>query len=115
MDNQLLFEHAKEVGFEACELYYVSKSDTTIKVSEGEVEKHQMSSTHAICFRGLIGGKMGYAYTEKIDNEAIEMLIQTAKECAELVEKEDKEFIYEGKEECLDIISYDTRIAEMST
>lgn len=115
MDNQLLFERAKEAGFEACEVYYVNKSDTTVMVSEGEVESHEISSSQGICFRGIITGKMGYAYTEKIDEAAISMLITTAKECAMLVEQEDKEFIYNGEGHYAVMSNYDEAIPKLDT
>lgn len=115
MDKQQLFDRAKEAGFESSELYYVSKSDTTVMVCEGEVESHEISSNQAICFRGIIGGKMGYAYTEKFDEEAVEMLVNTAKECALLVEKEDKEFIYNGAGKYEEMASYDTKLLALDT
>lgn len=115
MDKQLLFKRAKEAGFESCELYFVNKSDTTVMVSEGEVESHEISSSQAICFRGIIAEKMGYAYTEKIDEDAIEMLITMAKECAFLVEQEDREFIYSGEGHYEVITNYDESILQIDT
>ncbi|MEG0013106.1 MAG: TldD/PmbA family protein [Cellulosilyticaceae bacterium] len=110
-----LFARAKEEGFEAYEIYYLSKANTSVMVSEGEVESHEINSSDTLCFRGIIAGKMGYAYTEKFDEEAVEMLVASAKECALLVEKEDKEIIYTGEESYASISSYDEAVANLDT
>lgn len=113
--KESLFARAKEEGFEEYEIYYLSKANTSIMVNEGEVESHEISSNDTLCFRGIIDGKMGYAYTEKFDEEAVEILVSGAKECALLVEKEDKEFIYKGEESYTPIENYDKAVAELDT
>lgn len=113
--KERLFDRAKEEGFDQYEVYYVSSENTSVMVSEGEVESHEINSSDTLCFRGMIENKMGYAYTEKFDEAAIEMLVTSAKECALLVEKEDKEFIYQGERIYNTFSNYDQSVAALDT
>ena len=54
---------------------------------------------------------MGYSYTEKLDDESIEILLLKAIECAELLESEDEEFIFGDKTKYVEVNSYDENIS----
>lgn len=112
--KEKLFIKAKEVGFEKYELYYGKSDSLSVSSSQGEVERYGLSTTIGASFRGIYNGKMGYSYTEKLDEESIEMLVFKAKECAELVESDDEEFIFEGGLEYTEVNSYDESIAKMT-
>ncbi|OOO00387.1 MAG: hypothetical protein ATN35_07555 [Epulopiscium sp. Nele67-Bin004] len=105
MNIQLLFDKAKEAGFSASEVYRVTVDSIEVGVTDATVKKHQISSSDAICFRGLMNGKMGYASTEKISDESIEQLIINAKDSALLIEKDDQEFIYSGDGQYVDVVA----------
>ena len=77
-----LFNKAKNVGFNECEVYYVDRESLSIGVYKGEVEKYNLNNSYGLSFRGKINDKIGYSYTEILDEEAIEMLIRSAKESA---------------------------------
>lgn len=91
-----LFERAKDEGFEDCEVYYASGDEFSAKVFEGNVIDYNVSSALGLGFRGLFGGKMGYASTQVLDEEAVELLVTGAKTNAELIESDDVQFIYAG-------------------
>ena len=57
---------------------------------------------------------MGYSYTEKLDDESIEILLLKAIECAELVESEDEEFIFGDKAKYVEVNSYDENISKLT-
>lgn len=101
-----LFNKAKNVGFNECEVYYVDRESLSIGVYKGEVEKYNLNNSYGLSFRGKINDKIGYSYTEILDEEAIEMLIRSAKESALSVESEDVQFIYEGDKEYKDVSTY---------
>ena len=94
--KNLLFEKAKKVGFEECEIYFSDGESISISVYENEVEKYNLSKSFGLSFRGKINNKMGYSYTEILDEDAIDMLINSAKNSAALIENEDEQFIYGG-------------------
>ncbi|SCK01471.1 peptidase PmbA [uncultured Clostridium sp.] len=101
-----LFDKAKEVGFDECEVYYVDKESLSIGVYKGEVEKYNLNNSYGLSFRGKINDKIGYSYTEILDKDAIDMLVRSAKESALSIESEDIQFIYEGDKEYKDINTY---------
>ena len=94
--KNLLFEKAKKDGFEECEIYFSDGESISISVYENEVEKYNLSKSFGLSFRGKINNKMGYSYTEILDEDAIDMLINSAKNSAALIENEDEQFIYGG-------------------
>ena len=104
--KELLFKKAKNEGFEECEIYFVNRENLSISVYEQEVEKYNLNKTFGLSFRGKINNKMGYSYTEIIDEDAIDMMIKSAKDSAMLIESEDMQFIYDGDSEYAKVNSY---------
>lgn len=91
-----LFEHAKAAGLSEYEAYYRDGSSFRAGVFEGEIDNYDVNTSAGLSFRVLHNGKMGYAYTEAFDDEAIQMLIERARGNASVIENEDPEFIYGG-------------------
>lgn len=112
--KDILFKKAEEVGFSKYEIYYVNKESLDIDVADLEVEKYGLSNTMGVSFRGLLNGKMGYSYTEKLDEESAEIVITNARQCAELVESDDEEFIFSGADKYEEINCYDENLANLS-
>lgn len=95
--QKLVLERAKEAGFEDCEIYYRSDDNFQVLVNGGRVEHYETSSSGGAAFRGVINGKTGTAYTERIDEEAADIMVKAAAENAEISEDEECIF-YEGGE-----------------
>ncbi|MEG0857010.1 MAG: TldD/PmbA family protein [Terrisporobacter sp.] len=104
--KDLLFEKAMNSGFNESEVYYSDGESISISVYEGEVEKYNLSKSFGLSFRGTINGKMGYSSTEILDEAAIDMLINSAKNSAALIENDDENFIYEGDEIYSEVKTY---------
>jgi len=101
-----LFKEAKTSGFEECEIYYSDAENLSLNVYEGEVEKYKLTNAFGLSFRGKINGKMGYSYTEILDEDAIKTLITNAKGAALAIENDDVQFIYEGDKEYKELDCY---------
>ena len=101
-----LFESAKKAGFAECEVYYLDKESLSINVYKEEVEKYNLNTSYGLSFRGKIGDRIGYSYTEILDEEAISMLVNKAKENVLAIESEDVQFIYDGDKEYKEISTY---------
>lgn len=101
-----LFKEAKNSGFEECEIYYADSENLSLNIYEGEVEKYKLTNAFGLSFRGKINGKMGYSYTEILDEDAIKTLIKNAIGAALAIENEDVQFIYEGDKEYKEINAY---------
>lgn len=92
-----IFEKAAKFGFSDYEIYYEASKTFEIRVYQGEISQYKNASLNGVSFRGLLDGKMGYSYSERIDEEIIELLLKNAKENAEIIE-ESGEIIFTGSE-----------------
>lgn len=101
-----LFKEAKNSGFDEYEIYYSDGESLSINIYDGEVEKYKLNNAFGLSFRGKINGKMGYSYTEILDEEAIKTLVKNAKGAALAVENDDVQFIYEGDKEYKELDCY---------
>ncbi|SFC34368.1 TldD/PmbA family protein [Clostridium uliginosum] len=104
--KEKLFTEAKKAGFDECEIYYLDRESLSLNVYQNEVEKYNLNNTFGLSFRGKINGKIGYSYTEILDQDVIFMLVKNAKDGALSIEHDDVQFIYEGDKEYKDIDCY---------
>ncbi|MGB5822515.1 MAG: TldD/PmbA family protein, partial [Proteocatella sp.] len=78
------------------ETYYESAESLNLSVYQGEVEKFNLSEQGGLSYRGIINGKMGYAFTESFDDAAIDMLVDEAYANAMVIESTDLVFLHDG-------------------
>ncbi|SCY68855.1 TldD/PmbA family protein [Alkaliphilus peptidifermentans] len=104
-----IFEAGKEMGFDDMEISYVSNKKFNCKVFKDSIDDYSISIEGGISFRGVINNKMGYSYTEKVDETSINLLLKKARENAQVIENDDNEEIFEGSAiyERVDIFSDD--------
>lgn len=113
--KDILFAKAKEKGFSDCEIYYSESSSFKVSVYKGKIEKYQNSQSGGYCFRGMYNGKMGYYFSENIDTDDVDFVIENAAANADILSGEDEEFIFEGSENYADIKTFDEKLADMTT
>lgn len=94
-----LFQLGGQHGFSKMELYYEREEKFRCGLFKGEIDSYETSEVAGVSFRGLFAGKMGYAFTEKIDEDSILYLVENAKENAQNLEEEVQEEIFSGSEE----------------
>ena len=109
-----LFDKAKNADFEDFEIFYAGGRSFRVRIFEGNVDEYSVNKTYGISFRGLSGGKMGYSYTEAFDDEAIDMLIRHAQKNAEIIENEDKQFIFAGSGSYSEVNAYNEALDAVS-
>ena len=68
--QKLVIDKAKKVGFSDCEIYYQGGESFQVLVNGGKTEHFETSSSSGASFIGVINGKKGFAYTERIDEKA---------------------------------------------
>ncbi|WP_066399021.1 TldD/PmbA family protein [Neobacillus mesonae] len=93
-----LFEAAQASGFSDVEMYYENKEVFGCQVYQGEIDQYEIAEDGGVSFRGMFDGKMGYAYSEKIDVASISFLLKSAKENTRIMNEEDVEEIFAGSE-----------------
>ncbi len=91
-----LLAAAQKAGIGEAEAYYNQSESFQALVNKGELEQYEVNTSGGLSLRGLVGGKMGTAYTEAFDASAIDMLVQGVLQSAALITDEDEQFIFAG-------------------
>ena len=109
-----LFAEARKAGLEDAEAYILEKESFEAMAIEGEINHYSANATRGLGFRAMLGGRMGYAYTEAFDKDAARQLVQGALESARLCEEADESFLYCGN--CTDpsIELYDAALQDIA-
>lgn len=92
-----IFDTAKNMKLDDFEIYFTSSENETIKVFKGEIDTYSNSQNMGISFRVKVNEKMGYSYTESIEEEDIIPLIERAISNAKVIENLDIIEIYGEK------------------
>jgi len=109
-----LFKAAKERGFADCEIYFANGSSFSVKVFEGELREYKNAGDAGLSFRGLYNGKMGYAYSEKIEDDVIPFLVENAAQNAEIIEDADIEDLFAGSGAYPSVKTYESSLSGVS-
>lgn len=103
-----IFKLAKAKGIEDLEIYTSVETEKTVKTFNGTVESYQISDQALQSVRGIYEGKMGYVYTEDL-NEDQDTLLSNLIDNAKVVASPDVEEIFAGSEKYPEV---DTTIKE---
>lgn len=98
MNYKKFFERANELGIEALELSIVKSSKLSFGFFKNEISSYSIADSYKLSARGIYGGKLGYATSEKIDNTTVDFILNHIKENATLSTSEDKPFIFPGSD-----------------
>lgn len=91
---ELVFDRASKSSLEEYEVYYSSSQSSSLKVFKGEVETYSDSAAQGVSLRGRYRGKMGYAYTEALNEKAVEFLVEEVMENSQIIESPEEEEIF---------------------
>lgn len=108
-----LFKKATEKGFTDFEMSYLLGDTLDIDVFNGSVDSYTDASTVTIDFRGTFNGKMGYATTEKLEADAIDFLLEEAKNNANILETTEESLIFEGSKTYPTLETYNKELEEL--
>ncbi len=89
------FELAKQKGIEDVEIYTSVSTNKSIKTLNKKLESYQISDQALKSVRGIYNGKMGYVYTEDL-NEDENLLLDRLIDNAKIVASPDVEEIFAG-------------------
>ncbi|EOD01565.1 TldD/PmbA family protein [Caldisalinibacter kiritimatiensis] len=109
-----LFEKGKQAGMKEMEIYFQDSDNFDIKVFKGEIDNYSISNEIGVSFRGLYNGKMGYSYTEKIDETSIDILIKEAVENASVIDSDDEENIQPPSENYKEVNNYNNSLNKVT-
>ena len=110
--KEQLFAAGKKQGYSQMEVFEKKSHSFNLRVFEQEVDHYAINEEQGLGLRALIDGKMGYAFTEKMDEESLDILIKDVAENAEVIEKEEEE-IFTGQEEYRDLDPYNSELNQV--
>ncbi|MDH8679647.1 TldD/PmbA family protein [Fusibacter bizertensis] len=111
---EALFAKGSTKGFDAQEIYYVNNKNTEISVYQGQIDKFNVSEDGGLSYRGMVDGKLGYSYTEIMDESSIEMLVNEAYANAKVIEIEDEVFLHDGSGEYAEVDNFNPELERVS-
>lgn len=97
--KNILADAAERAGITEYEIYYQTDNEISVKTLKDEISQFSSGFSGGICFRCIVDGKMGYASGELMTKEALESLVECAKENAACIDNDDEVFIFEGSEQ----------------
>ncbi|QIB26810.1 TldD/PmbA family protein [Caloranaerobacter azorensis] len=118
MDKRVLinriFEEGRKKGLKDMEVFIQESDNFKLRVFKGQVDELNISKEEGLSFRCIYNGKMGYSYTEKLDETSIDMLINEAVENASAVDSEDVEEIFAGSKSYTEVDSFNTKLENLN-
>ncbi len=112
--KERLFQQGRELGFHDMEIYYQENKKFSSNVYKQEVDNYSIAMSGGLSFRGVYQGKMGYSYTEKLDEEAIGMLLEEAKSNSMILETQNQEVIFEGSSSYQQVKLFDEALEKVT-
>ncbi len=96
-------------GITEYELYYQAGESLSVDTFQHSINEFSSSTSGGVCFRCIVGGKMGYASTEALSAEQARLIVAKAADSAAVLEAEEEVFLGEGGQEYepLNVKSYE--------
>lgn len=102
------------MGMHDSELYATRQESFKVNIRQGEVEDYKVSTSQGVSLRTIIDGKVGYAYTEAMDDQAVDFLIQSARDNAGIIESADPQVIFPGSDSYSAVEGYCQALADLT-
>lgn len=109
-----IFIEGKNNGLKDMEVYYSTGSSLSLKVFQKELDGYSLSESEGLSLRGVYKGKMGYSYTEKVDETSIDQLVRDVAENATIIDSDDEEIIFEGSKDYKKVDSFNPDLSNVS-
>ena len=106
---------ATEAGIEQYEIYYQVGESISAETLKDEISAFASSVSGGICFRCIVNGKMGYASSELLTEDAMGELVKNAVSNAACIDNEDEVFIFEGSPEYAKVDTGDVKLTDAVT
>jgi len=94
--KELVIAKAQAMGIADYELYYQAAESTSVSAFQHEINQFTASVEGGVCFRCIVGGKMGYASTEALSESEANAIVEKAARNAAVLEAEEPVFLGEG-------------------
>ncbi|TCZ79876.1 TldD/PmbA family protein [Paenibacillus albiflavus] len=112
--QEKLFARGQELGVHKLEIYYQQGRSTSVRVVKGEIDAYTIKESGGLSLRLEHNGQMGYAYTEKLDEDSIDFLIEEARQNAGIVESKELEELFAGSESYVSLSTYSEALSNVA-
>lgn len=96
MTYQDIINKGLALGLEAVEVYANQSESNTLKLNDGQLESYNRKELFGVSIRGLYQGKMGYVYTETLEDDAVEQVLKALVANVKMIDATEPEFMFEG-------------------
>ena len=97
--KELVIAECAAQGISEYELYYEAGESTSVEAFQHSLNEFTSSRSGGVCFRCIVGGKMGYASTEDLSAQQAKEVVAKAADSAGVLEAEEQVFLGEGGQE----------------
>ena len=94
--KECIIARCEKLGIQEYELYYQALESTSVSAYQQQINEFTGSTEGGVCFRCIVGGKMGYASTEELSAEQAQQLVDRALDNAANLETDDPVFLGQG-------------------
>lgn len=115
MTYQDIIKKGLELGLEAVEVYASNSESNTLKLNDGELESYNVKEIFGVSIRGLYQGKMGYVYTETLEDEEVEQVLKALVTNVKMLDVTEPEFMFDGNAVYQDVPAIQSDYKEHST
>ncbi|AKI97172.1 TldD/PmbA family protein [Kosmotoga pacifica] len=97
--REMVFEYAAAKKANDFEIYIKKTREFDVSIQKGEIEKYKDATTVGVSFKVLKDGKVGYSFSETLNEQAVKLLVDEALENVTVIESEEQDFLYDGSGE----------------
>lgn len=97
--KEAVIARCQALGIADYELYYQKAESTSVSAFQHDVNEFTSSIEGGVCFRCIVGGRMGYASTEELSAEQAAAVVEKAADNASVLESDEPVFLAEGGQE----------------
>lgn len=108
---QMILEKGKE-KFDDLEVFLQTGKSIDIKIFQGQIDKYSIAQSGGLSLRGIKDGKMGYSYTEKLDDTSIESLIDEALENSKFIDITEGDEIFSGSSDYKEVNNFNEDLSK---
>lgn len=112
--KERIFAAGQAAGLEEMEVYATRSKRSTVRVFEGDVDDYQVSLEQGVGLKVKFQGRVGYAYVEALDEDAVEYLVAGAKANAQINESQDVVEFFPGGAEYPQVVCYNESLSRVA-
>lgn len=108
------FELAELKNIKPSEVKIYTSSNFEVSIFQQEIDSYSISSSTSIQARGIYNDNMGFASCNKLDNNIYENLTNNIITAGNLLETDNKEYIFEGSKKYKKVKTFNKELNEIS-